>query len=178
MRYVSLLRGVNVGGNARVEMSRLKKVLEKAGFTDVVTYINSGNVIFDAPKGSSDSLVATIEKMILQEFGFSVPAIVLEKRRFLSIERAIPKDWSNDTNQRTDVLFLWKSFDSRSSLSLISPTKGVDTLKYIPGALAWNMDRKGYSRTGMRKFIGTPLYKNMTARNVNTVRKLAGLLEK
>ena len=47
MTYVALLRGINVGGNNKVEMARLKKVFESLGFINVRTYINSGNVIFD-----------------------------------------------------------------------------------------------------------------------------------
>ena len=53
----------------------------------------------------------------------------------------------------------------------------VDTLIYIEGALIWNLRREHYSKSGMNTFIGTPIYKNMTARNVNTVRKLAELMK-
>lgn len=54
MKYVALLRGINVGGNNKVEMSRLKKVFETLGCKDVTTFINSGNVLFNDDRTSSD----------------------------------------------------------------------------------------------------------------------------
>ena len=52
----------------------------------------------------------------------------------------------------------------------------VDNLMYLKGSIVWNVKRSDYTKSGMNKFIGTKLYKNMTARNVNTVRRLKQLL--
>lgn len=176
MRYVALLRGINVGGNSKVEMPKLKKLFEELGYTNVSTYINSGNVLFDSPEKDQNKLVAQMEKAIHQRFKFPVRCVVRTKAHILKVAKAVPAAWKNDDIQRTDVLFLWEKYDSKKSLSLVEPVKGVDTLKYIDGAIVWNMKREGYSKTGMKKFIGTELYKHMTARNINTVRKLAELL--
>lgn len=70
--YVALLRGINVGGAAKVAMPALKALFESAGFDDVRTYINSGNVVFRSSKAPS---VATLEKRIASDLG--VPAKVL-----------------------------------------------------------------------------------------------------
>jgi len=72
---------------------------------------------------------------------------------------------------RTDVIFLWEKFDKPGVLKQIQ-INPVDNVKYIPGALLWNVDSKDYSKSSMQKLIGTELYRNMTIRNVNTVRKL------
>jgi uncharacterized protein (DUF1697 family) len=85
--------------------------------------------------------------------------------------------WANDAEQKTDVLFLWDDFDDKKSLTLIKTTPKVDTLKYVAGAIVWNVKRDDYTKSGMNKFIGTLVYKNMTARNVNTVRKLGELMK-
>jgi uncharacterized protein (DUF1697 family) len=74
---------------------------------------------------------------------------------------------------KTDVLFLYDVFDKKDTLGLIFQNPAVDTLKYVEGAIIWSVPRAGASKSGMKKFIGTLVYKNMTARNVNTVRKLA-----
>jgi uncharacterized protein (DUF1697 family) len=74
------------------------------------------------------------------------------------------------------VLFLWEEFDTEESLSLIKATEWVDNLLYLPWAIAWNIERKNYAKSGMKDFIKSKLYKNMTARNVNTVRKLSELM--
>jgi uncharacterized protein (DUF1697 family) len=76
------------------------------------------------------------------------------------------------------VLFLWEAFDTKKSLGLIAQNEAVDTLKYVAGAIVWNVKRSDYKKSGMHKFIGSEIYKHMTARNVNTVRKLVEMMKK
>jgi uncharacterized protein (DUF1697 family) len=73
LRYVALLRGVNVG-KKKVEMPRLKQAFEDLGFSNVRTLLNSGNVLFDAP--ASDSLVPAIEHKLHETFGFEISVLV------------------------------------------------------------------------------------------------------
>ena len=61
MRYVALLRGINVGGNNRVPMPELRACFEAAGYENVKTYINSGNVIFDSDEADLEKLVTACE---------------------------------------------------------------------------------------------------------------------
>lgn len=171
-RYVALLRGINVGGNNKVEMKKLKKVFEDLRYTDVLTYINSGNIIFSTQEKNITKLTDTIEKAILKHFGFSVKILLRTAKNIKTLSQKIPQEWVNDAKQKTDVLFLWEAFDSKETLKLIKSTIGVDMLIYVQGAIIWNVERKNYTKSGMKKFIGTEIYKNMTARNVNTVRKL------
>lgn len=77
---------------------------------------------------------------------------------------------------KTDVLFLWGEFDSEKSVDLIKHNIEVDALVYLPGAILWSVLRNDYVKSGMNTFIGSVVYKNMTARNINTVRKIAALL--
>jgi uncharacterized protein (DUF1697 family) len=65
MRCAALLRGINVGGNNRVPMAELRKVFEDAGHTGVRTYINSGNVVFDAPTEYASSRALKASAQIL-----------------------------------------------------------------------------------------------------------------
>ncbi len=174
--YVALLRGINVGGNKKVDMKLLKAVFEKLGYENVRTYINSGNVLFDVRASLSDEDVTAIEKAIEKKFGFHVPTVVRSRADISALLKKIPSEWTNNTEQKTDVLFLWDSHDSKKTLALIASTPGVDTLIYMKGAIIWHVDREQYAKSGMHKFIGTGIYKAMTARNVNTVRKLVGLL--
>ncbi len=73
--YISMLRGINVGGHKRIKMDRLRESFEALGFEQVKTYIQSGNVVFKAGKVSSSGLSGKIEEQILKDFGFSVPVI-------------------------------------------------------------------------------------------------------
>ncbi len=173
--HVALLRGINVGGNKKVEMKKLKQVFISMGFTNVSTYINSGNVLFNAEQITKD-LASYLESNLKIEFGFDIPCVVVSKESLHKIAQSIPSEWENNEEQKTDVLFLWKDFDSKDSLNLIKTNSECDKLLYVPGAIVWNVDRNLYSKSGMDKFIATLVYKNMTARNVNTVRKLDDLM--
>ena len=73
MRYIALLRGVNVGGNHKVEMKRLKKMLEHLGYSDVSTYLNSGNALFEASK---KPVLSDVSQAFKNEFGFDVSILI------------------------------------------------------------------------------------------------------
>lgn len=168
-QYIALLRGINVWGNKKVEMSQLKTCFEEMGYSDVSTYINSWNVIFS----SENSDFSKIGEKLKETFWFDIPVIIRNTENILQLAEQIPMEWKNDTKQKTDILFLVPEYANEKSLELIKITPEVDHLIYIEWAIVWNIDRNSYSRSGMHTFIGTTLYKNMTARNINTVRKLA-----
>lgn len=75
--FISLIRGINVGGHKRVPMDQLRALCETLGFTQVRTYIQSGNVVFSAGKITSAAVSKKIEEAIVAEFGF--PASVISR---------------------------------------------------------------------------------------------------
>ncbi len=172
MRYVALLRGINVGGKNKVPMGELRTVFESVGMSDVRTYLNTGNVVFTAP-ASPDGGV--FEEAIEERFGFPVRVLVLDGETLGSIARAIPGGWVNDSTMKCDVLFLWDGIDDASILDRLPVREGIDDVRYVPGAVIRRVDRENTGRSGMIRLVGTELYRSMTIRNCNTVRKLAGL---
>jgi len=172
MKYVCLFRGINVGGNRKVSMSDLRNVFEKLGYRDVATYINSGNVIF-----SSDDVPAAsmIEETLADAFGFDIPTHVVNAQRMQAIAQAIPAAWQNDTTQKSDVMYLLPDIDVPEIIDSVGYKPDIETIIYVPGALLCNVERTKQSRASLLKLMGTPLYKRMTIRNVNTARKLAEL---
>lgn len=176
MTYLALLRGINVGGNGTVPMDALKDCLVKLGYENVRTYINSGNVLFDTAVTDQSELANTIGLALLETFDFPITVIIRSEKELKKIAKAIPSHWQNNDEQKTDVLFLLPDYDSPKTKAKIATTPGVDALIYTKGALIWNVSKDQYNKSGMRKFIGSVVYKNMTARNVNTVRKLASLV--
>lgn len=173
MKYVCLLRGINVGGNHRVEMSRLKAVFESMAFTNVVTYINSGNIVFESTvKPGVDKLGKTLEA----EFGFTIPILVIDENIVKAVADAIPAGWTNDTQQKSDVVYLFSDIDSPELVTRVGYRPEYETILYVPGALLCNVSRKNQTRSSLLRVVGTPLYKLMTIRNVNTARKLAQLV--
>lgn len=176
IKYVALLRGINVGGNNKVAMPKLKKAFESMGFVNVRTYINSGNVIFETDEKDVNKLISKIEEYLAKNFGFSLRIVLRDCHNIKKLCKQIPDNWKNDLEQRTDVLFLWDDFDSKKSIELLNINAEVDNVKYISGAMVWNLLRANLNKSGMRKFIGTTIYKNMTARNINTLRKINELM--
>lgn len=171
MIYVALLRGINVGGNNKVEMKKLKASLELLGFQKVVTYINSGNIIFEEAKKKQKNIVLEIEKAIQKDFQLDIKVLVRDFQNIDLICKKIPTNWVKDEIMRTDVMFLWEQFDNPKILEKLQINEG-DNVKYEGGAILWNVEGKDYNKSGMLKLMGTELYRNMTIRNVNTVRKI------
>ena len=76
MRFVALLRGINVGGRNMIKMEALRATFEALGFENVKTYINSGNVAFDAVKTGDGKLAAKVHDAIIKDFGFDISVMV------------------------------------------------------------------------------------------------------
>src|SRR4051812_30045503 len=89
MRYVAFLRAVNVGRGRKVEMAKLRKLLTDAGFENVGTYIQSGNVFFDSTSRSKKKLVAQLEPLLADTFGFDIPVIL---RTLPELEQLVASD--------------------------------------------------------------------------------------
>lgn len=176
MVYIALLRGINVGGNNKVNMGRLKSCFESAGMRDVRTYLNSGNVIFQHESLGTESLTDTLEKAIVDEFGFGVIVLLVDADTFARVREALPDSWTNDQNSRCDVMFLWESIDSPDIVEQLPFKPEIVDITYVPGAVLYRIDRSNVTRSGMTKIIGSKIYKQMTVRNCNTVRRLAELV--
>lgn len=173
-KFVALLRGINAGGNRRVEMKRLKALFETLGYTNVSTYINSGNVLFESGK-EKEAVCHNIETNLKKEFGFDIPTLVKTREEIREIAEAIPSSWQNDALQRTDVAYLFKEIDTEKTIDELPVNREYMEIRYVKGAVFWNIDRKNYNKSRLNKLIGHELYQLMTLRNVNTARFLAGM---
>lgn len=176
MTYVALLRGINVGGKNKVAMPRLKKTFEAVGLTDVTTYINSGNVIFKDTRRRPATIVSALEKAIENDFGFPIRVLLRDLPAIKKVIRVLPDTWTNDEKMKCDVMFLWERVDRKGIVKDLKIKPEIEDLVYVAGALIWRVDRPAITRSGMMKMVGTDLYKAMTIRNCNTVRKLAALM--
>ena len=172
MIYVAFLRGVNVGGKGIVSMAAIKGALVALGLSDVRTYINSGNVIFSTRALDNQQLTARIETALEQHIGMAINVLVMDHKALQKVVDSIPADWVDDKTMRTYVLLLWRELDDGKILDRLPIKLGVDELRYTPGAVVWRVDRNNVSRSHMNRIVGTPLYKKITIRSANTVRKL------
>ncbi len=178
MIYVALLRGINVGGNNMIDMKRLKQVFIDSGLQSVVTYINSGNVIFYAVEYTKEQLIELIEKAILENFQLQIKVVLRSIEDFHTMMSRVPESWRNDQDMKCDVLFLWEDVDSPTLLTELTVKPDIDTVIYTPGAVLWAVDKINVTKSGSMKLVGTNLYKKMTVRNINTARKIYLIMQK
>ncbi|PWA09771.1 DUF1697 domain-containing protein [Pueribacillus theae] len=177
MIYVALLRGINVGGNNKIDMKLLKQTFERVGMKSVVTYINTGNIIFTHDSLSKTEISHILEKGIHEDFGLQIKVVVRSIEEVGKIFNAIPDTWKNDKEMKSDVMFLWDEVDDESVLESLLIKPEIDTVKYVPGAILWSVDKKNVTKSGMPKIIGAKIYKQVTVRNVNTTRKIYELMQ-
>lgn len=177
MVYVALLRGINVGGNNKVDMKILKENFVRIGMESVSTYINSGNIIFMDQKHSKAELSALIEKAIFEDFNLNIKVLIRSIDDFEPLMEILPQSWKNDDFMKGDVLFLWEEIDSQTLLSELDIKPDIDTVYYATGAILWAVEKRNVTKSGLMKLAGTALYKKMTVRNVNTTRKIYELMK-
>jgi uncharacterized protein (DUF1697 family) len=176
VRYVALLRGINVGGKTLIKMADLKTCIEDLGLENVSTYIASGNVLFDSRARDAARLEKTIERAVEQRFRLPVKVVVLDRAGFARIVKAIPKSWLGDQTLRANVAFVRRGTDADKVVRELEPDAAVEEVKAINGAILWATKRNALNRSVMRKLIGGAAYKELTVRNLNTTLKLQELL--
>lgn len=175
MRYIALLRGINVGGNTMLKMDDLRKTFEALGFKNVASYINSGNLAFDVGKSSEAKLVTKIEKAIEKDFGTQIPAMVREQKEIEQILAANPFDGEYESHKEMHVLFLKEDMPKESCDQLLAAAvlperftvRGREIYCHLPMGVADSLLGKS--------FVEKKLKLSVTARNWRTVEKLAEL---
>jgi uncharacterized protein (DUF1697 family) len=176
VRYVALLRGINVGGRTLVKMADLKTCFEKLGFGGVSTYIASGNVLFESDAEDPAELATMIESAIEQQFALPVKVVVLDRDGYARIVEAIPKSWVGDGTLRANVAFVRPGTDAKQVVRELEPDAAIEQVNAVDGAILWATRRDSLNRSVMRKLIGGAAYKELTVRNLNTTLKLHELL--
>ena len=176
MRYVVLLRGINVGGKTLMKMDELRGCIEDLGFDRVSTYIASGNVLVDGNKTAVAEIEARIEAAIEARFGLPVKVAVLDRAAYSRIVASIPKAWIGEESVRANVAFVRRGTDARQIVRSLDPDPEIEQVKAVDGAILWATRRDSLNRSVMRKLFGGKVYKELTVRNLNTTLKLAELL--
>jgi uncharacterized protein (DUF1697 family) len=174
-RYVALLRSVNVAGHGRLAMDELRASIESLGYTDVTTYIQTGNVLFSAASKSETALVSAIEQRLAEDFGDS-PAVILRSVADLRrVGASSPYAKAGADKARHHVTFLATVPPQAALTALKLPPSGRDEL-VVDGKEVYVHTPDGYANT---KYTGTFLERRLgvvsTTRNWNTVTKLCEL---
>jgi uncharacterized protein (DUF1697 family) len=174
--FVALLRGVNVGGKNNLSMSALKTNLSKAGFEDVTTYINSGNVIFTSSEADPRKLETKIERLLATGHKLECKVVVRSLSEMEKLVESLPASWKGDEEWAHNVLFLRHSIDSKEVLKDLAPKPDIEKVLYRPGAVLWSARRSDIKQSTMNKLSSRKIFQEMTVRNPNTTRKLYDLM--
>jgi len=178
-QYLALLRGINVGGNNIIKMTDLKACFENMGFTDVLTYIQSGNVLFRSAEKDQLKLINKTEKGLSERFSYRSRIVVVTHKQIRNIVDGAPEGFGGDRDQyRYDVIFLKAPLTAREAMKNIRIKEGVDQAYTGRHVLYFSRLISKASQSHLTKIIALPMYQNMTIRNWNTTTKLLALMEK
>ena len=176
-KYVALLRGINVGGKNIIKMADLRRSFEDAGFDDVQTYIQSGNVVFSSSARSAKALVEPIASMLAETFDYTATLAVLSNAQMKAAVGGAPKEFGSEPEvYRYDVMFLLPPLTANKALAAIPTKNGVDTKVAGKGVVYFTRLIAKASSSRLSRITGMPIYQQMTIRNWNTTTKLLEML--
>lgn len=175
MRYVALLRGINVGGNTMIKMAELKASFECLGFKNVMTYINSGNLAFAANKTTEEKLVSKIEKAIEKDFEIKVQVMVREQSSMRGVLDNNPFEGEYESHKEMHVLFMKSEMPADKQEQLLDQ-QTKDERFVVRGREIYCHLRLGVADSLLGKgFIERKLKIPITGRNWRTLYKLMEL---
>ncbi|MBS6638327.1 MAG: DUF1697 domain-containing protein [Actinomyces sp.] len=179
MEYVALLRGINVGGNNKVVMSELRAQIAAAGFGHVRTYINSGNLLFEAEDDAPREDVAqAVEDILARHYDFPIRLALLTAQDYLAQLDELP-DWWHGEVARRDALFYTRGLDRHHVRERIEAMElGDEAVHFGEHAVFWGkFDEKSFLKTAYHKrLLREEFYRQVTIRSGSTVEKIAALL--
>jgi uncharacterized protein (DUF1697 family) len=176
MKYVALFRGINVGKSIQVPMKDLQQILENLQFTDVSTYLNSGNALFNSKLGKQ-KVSELIEIELESQYKVTIPVLVKTAKEIIQIAESILKEWNNDKTQQTYVAYMFKDYAYPELIDELPIKKDYMSIFYQNECIVWNIKREFYNKSQITKIVNHPAYIRMTTRNSNTARKLAELCQ-
>jgi uncharacterized protein (DUF1697 family) len=168
--HVALLRGINVGGRNKVAMADLREVVASLGYSDVATYVQSGNVVFTADAPEAGAIEAALE----EQLGVS-PAVVVVSRD--ELERVVAANpWPDETHgKHLHVVFSAGKPDAKVVEAAVEKVGGEDEARVVDGTLYLHTPN-GLGRSKLAAELARRGPSDGTARNWTTVTKLLGML--
>jgi uncharacterized protein (DUF1697 family) len=172
-RYVALVRGINVGTHKRVSMADLRAVFEAVGAENVVTHLQSGNVVFESPE-SARKLAPSIERELERSVGLQVSVLLRTPADLAKLERSNPYGREQD-GKKVHVAFLDASPTASRARTLDKERVAPDEFR-VAGRHVFLHYPRGYARSKLTNdYLERQLSVRSTMRNWTTVKALAEL---
>jgi uncharacterized protein (DUF1697 family) len=171
-----LLRGINLGPRRRVAMAGLRELLSGAGFREVQTYLQSGNVVLGSDLPAAE-VAAACESLISERFGFDVPVVVRTGQELAKVVARDPLGSEADNPKRQQVTFLERKLEAdrvRELEALAAPSERV----LVRGREIYTWHPEGIARSALAaQLAAASLGVKATARNWTTVTKLLAMAQ-
>ncbi len=178
MRYLALLRGINVGGNNVIRMADLRACFETIGATDVTTYIQSGNVLFEGGPVHSSAWSEQIETALSEQFGYVASVVLRSDPELRSVIEHAPHGFGAAPDlHRYDVIFLKAPTLSTDAMDQLKTRDGVDVAVPGPGVVYFSRLIARVTQSQLGRVVGLPIYQQMTIRNWRTTTTLRRMLD-
>lgn len=179
--FVALLRGINVGGNNPIRMTDLAECFRNAGYGDVDTYLQSGNVLFSADQPADQKggpkLEAKVEAILEKRFGIPLLVVIRSRDELAATIDAAPADHGSP-KLRSDVFFLKHPLTAEEALAEMPELReGVDSVAPGPGAIYFSRVAATATKTRIQKFMSMPVFQQMTVRTWGTCTRLLEKLD-
>lgn len=177
-RYIALLRGINISGKNKISMAELKSCFIECEFTDVLTHLNSGNVVFLSAEGDEIILADKIKAMIGERFTLDIPVFVILQEELEDLLSKAPAWWGTDNKEIYDnLIFVMPPSTAESIAEQVGePTKDLEKICICNNAIFWSFDRRKYAKTNWwKKTASVGIGETLTIRTVNTLRKIIGM---
>lgn len=177
-RYIAFLRGVNISGRNKVTMAELKKDVERLGYEEVKTYLNSGNVIFSSNENDIGSITKQIVMMIKSQFDLDIPVFVIAKDELEDILQNAPDWWGNDDKEIYDnLIFIIPPVTFVDVFNEIGePKEELEKIQDYKEVIFWSFSRKNYQKTNWwSKTASASISNKLTIRTAGTIRKIVGM---
>jgi uncharacterized protein (DUF1697 family) len=176
-RYVALLRGINVGGRNKISMADLREIFTDAGFGNVSTYIQSGNVAFESACARA-KLESDIEALLTERLESPPVVVVRSHRELRSVVVDAPAEFAARTDgYHRDVVFLKTPLTPARAMGIVQLRDGVDDAWPGPGVVYFSRLIAQKTKSKMGRIVGTPEYRLMTIRNWATTSHMVTVLD-
>lgn len=172
-KYIALLRGINISGKNKISMPTLKSAFEELGFSEVVTYINSGNVVFSSHIQDEDELIRKCEAIITDKFMLNIPVTVVSANDLSETLKHAPAWWGIDKESINYAIFLISPISIEEVFAAVGEAKPeYEKVAHHGRVIFWSAPLKTFSKTRWSKIASSSVNNNVTIRNANTVNKL------
>lgn len=181
VKYIALLRGINISGKNKVSMPLLKTAFEDIGFSNVSTYINSGNVLFSSDVIDKNEIITRSKAVIEERFMLNVPVTIISLKELKEALDHAPKWWDKPSDEEVihQAIFLIPPITIEEMYKAVGEAKDdYEQIDYYKNVIFWSASRATLSKTRWYKIASSSVNNDVTIRNASTTKKLLLLLHK